>query len=199
MLRFFILFLCLLMLSCYKTDVLQYQTWNLDPATFASGQQLPARQQSYTRFCNPATLARKGCKFLSKYDGTMWADTENYYGDFSDIQFLNSVYFISFFDINNNVSYCKGWRPGENTYDGIKWNIKIKKNEWDEFWFDYDYYGTSQEIEYTITYKYEVIDGLLHFSNTEGQEFIFHPSEKNYSRELIDTGEIIELDGCMFL
>ena len=108
----------------------------------------------------------------------MWADTENYYSDFSDIQFLNIIYFISFFDINKYVSYCKGWRPGENTYDGIKWNIKIKKNEWDEFWFDYEYYGTSQEIEYTITYKYEVIDGLLHFSNTEGQEFIFHPSNK---------------------
>ena len=55
------------------------------------------------------------------------ADTENYYSDFSDIQFLNIAYFISFFDINNDVSYCKGWRPGENTYDGIKWNIKIKK------------------------------------------------------------------------
>ena len=147
-------------------------------------------QKTITYFCNPATLARKGCKFLSKYDGTMWADTENYYSDFSDIQFLNSIYFISFFDINNNISYCKGWRPGENTYDGIKWNIKIKKNEWDEFWFDYEYYGTSQEIEYTITYKYEVIDGLLHFSNTEGQEFIFHPSDKNYSKDIVDTGEI---------
>ena len=198
MLRLFILFLCLLMFSCYKADVVQYGSANTDPATFASGQQLPTRPKNYTSFCNPATLARKGCKFLSKYDGTMWADTENYYSNFSDIQFLNSIYFISFFDINTNISYCKGWRPGENTYDGIKWNIKIKKNEWDEFWFDYEYYGTSQEIEYTITYKYEVIDGLLHFSNTEGQEFIFHPSDKNYSKDIVDTGEIIELDGCMF-
>ena len=196
--RFFILFLCLVMLSCYKTDVVQYQTWNLDPATFASGQQLPTRQQSYTRFCNPATLGRKGCKFLSKYDGTIWTDTENYYSDFSDIQFLNSVYFISFFDINNNVSYCKGWRPGENTYDGIKWNIEIKRDEEDIFWFDYDYYGTSQEIEYTITYKYEVIDGLLHFSSSDNQTFIFSPSDKNYSRRLIDTDEIIEQEGCLF-
>ena len=199
MLRLFILFLCLLMFSCYKADVVQYGSANTDPATFASGQQLPTRPKNYTSFCNPATLARKGCKFLSKYDGTIWADTENYYSDFSDIQFLNSIYFISFFDINTNISYCKGWRPGENTYDGIKWNIKIKKNEWDEFWFDYEYYGTSQEIEYTITYKYEVIDGLLHFSNSEGQEFIFHPSVKNYSRELIDTREIIEQEGCLFL
>ena len=76
----------------------------------------------------------------------------------------------------------------ENIYDGIKWYITIKKDEEDILWFDLDYYGSSQEIEYTITYKYEVIDGLLHFSNNEGQKFIFHPSNKNYSRELIDTG-----------
>ena len=35
MLRLFILFLCLLMLSCYKADVVQSQTANTDPATFA--------------------------------------------------------------------------------------------------------------------------------------------------------------------
>ena len=196
--KFLLLYLSLLITCCYRTEVVQYGSANTDPATFASGQQLPTRPKNYTSFCNPATLARKGCKFLSKYDGTMWADTENYYSNFSDIQFLNSIYFISFFDINTNISYCKGWRPGENNYDGIKWNIKIKKNEWDEFWFDYEYYGTSEEIEYTITYKYEVIDSLLHFSNTEGQEFIFHPSDKNYSKDYIDTGKIIELDGCMF-
>ena len=65
--------------------------------------------------------------------------------------------------------------------------------------FPLDYYGSSQEIEYTITYKYEVIDGLLNFSNTEGQKFIFHPSDKNYSRDLIESGEIIEQEGCLFL
>ena len=197
--KLFVMSLCIIIFSCFKTDIKQYETWNQDPATFASGQQLPTKPSNLTYFCNPAGLGRKGCKFLSKYDGTIWADKENYYSDFSDIQFLNIAYFISFFDINTDVSYCKGWRPGENNYDGIKWNIKIKKNEWDEFWFDYEYYGTSQEIEYTITYKYEVIDGLLHFSNTEGQEFIFHPSDKNYSKDIVDTGEIIELEGCMFL
>ena len=51
----------------------------------------------------------------------------------------------------------------ENIYDGIKWYITIKKDEEDVLWFDLDYYGTGQEIEYTTTYKYEVIDGLLHF------------------------------------
>ena len=176
--------------SCFKTDVRQYESWNQDPFTKTSGYQVNRLPKQYNSF--------SGARFLSKYDDTMWADTENYYSDFSDIQFLNIAYFISFFDINTDVSYCKGWRPGENNYDGIKWNIKIKKNEWDEFWFDYEYYGTSQEIEYTITYKYEVIDSLLHFSNTEGQEFIFHPSDKNYSKDIVDTGEIIEYEGCMF-
>ena len=50
-----------------------------------------------------------------------------------------------------------------------------------------------------IFYKYEVIDGLLHFSNSEGQSFIFHKSDKNYSKGLIDTDEIIEQEGCLFL
>ena len=192
MLRFFILFLCLLMLSCYKTDVLQYQTWNLDPMTKVSGLQVNRLQRQYNAFY--------GNRFLSKYDESIWVDTENYYSDFSDIKFERSgPVFISFFNIDKDVSYCKGWKKEENIYDGIKWYITIKKDEEDILWFDLDYYGSSQEIEYTITYKYEVIDGLLHFSNTEGQKFIFHPSDKNYSRELIDTGEIIEQEGCLFL
>ena len=192
MLRFFILFLCLLMLSCYKTDVLQYQTWNLDPMTKVSGLQVNRLQRQYNAFY--------GNRFLSKYDESIWADTENYYSDFSDIKFERSgPVFISFFNIDKDVSYCKGWKKDENIYDGIKWYITIKKDEEDILWFDLDYYGSSQEIEYTITYKYEVIDGLLHFSNSEDQSFIFHPSKKNYSRELIDTGEIIEQEGCLFL
>ena len=198
MLRLFILFSCLLTFSCFKTEIVQYGTANTDPVIFASGQQLPTASRNYTKFCNPNGWGRKGCKFLSKYDDTIWADPENYYSEFSDIKFLNDVYFISFLNINNDASYCKGWKTGETTYDGIKWDIKIKKDEWDELWFDYDYYGTSDEIEYSITYKYEVIDSLLHFSNTEGQEFIFHPSEKNYLKDFVDTGGIIELQGCSF-
>ena len=196
--RFFVLNLSLIITCCYRTDIVQYGSANTDPATFASGQQLPTKPKDLTYFCNPAGLGRKGCKFLSKYDSTIWADTENYYSDFSDIQFLNWIYFVSFFDINNDVSYCRGWRTGENILDEKKWDIKITKDEWDELWFDYDYYGASDDIEYTITYKYEVIDSLLHFSNTEGQEFIFHPSDKNYSKDIVDTAEIIELVGCMF-
>ena len=48
--------------------------------------------------------------------------------------------------------------------------------------------------------EYKVIEILLHFvRTTEGQKFIFHPSNKNYSRELIDLGEIVEQEGCLFL
>ena len=184
--------LSFLISSCFKTDVRQYESWNQDPLTKASGYQVNRLPKQYNSF--------SGARFLSKYDDTMWADTDNYYSDFSDIKFERSgPVFISFFNINNDVSYCKGWKKEENIYDGIKWFITIKKDEEDVFWFDLDYYGSGQEIEYTITYKYEVIDGLLHFSNSEGQEFIFHPSDKNYSRELIDTGEIIEQEGCLFL
>ena len=196
--KIFVASLCLVMFSCFKTDIVQYGSKNLDPATFASGQQLPTKPKDLTYFCNPAGLGRKGCKFLSKYDGTIWADKENYYSDFSDIQFLNIAYFISFFDINNDVSYCKGWRPGENTNDGIKWNIDIKRDEEDVLWFDYDYYGTSNEIEYSILYKYEVIDSLLHFSSSDDKNFIFSLSGKNYSEDFIDTEEIIQLEGCTF-
>ena len=184
--------LSFLISSCFKTDVRQYESWNQDPFTKTSGYQVNRLPKQYNSF--------SGARFLSKYDDTMWADTDNYYSDFSDIKFKRGgPVFISFFNINNDVSYCKGWKGDENVYDGIKWNITFKTNEEDVLWFDYDYYGTGQEIEYTITYKYEVIDGLLHFSNSEGQEFIFNPSDKIYKRELIDTDEIIEQEGCLFL
>ena len=191
------MFSCLVMISCYKTNVVQYETWNQDPTTKVSGLQINAIQRQYN--------VVSGKKFLSKYDETMWADTENYFSSFSDIKFdidirfFNAAeHFISFFNIGEDISYCKGWSPGENTYDGIKWNIEIKRDEEDIFWFDYDYYGTSQEIEYTILYKYEVIDSLLHFSTSDDENFIFSPSEKNYSKDFIDTDEIIEMEGCTF-
>ena len=182
---------CTIIFSCFKTEIVQYETWNRNPLTKESGLQVNSIQAQNFKF--------DGGKFLYKYDETMWADTENYFSSFSDIKFEGTgPVFISFFNIDNEVSYCKGWKKDENIYDGIKWNITFKRAEEDILWFDYDYYGTSQEIEYTITYKYEVIDGLLHFSNSEDQSFIFHPSDKNYSRELIDTDEIIELEGCIF-
>ena len=118
-------------------------------------------------------------------DYTFWSDTENYSSDFLSVRFLNAgPYFISFFKIDNDISYCKGWKKGDNTSGAIKWNIKIKKDEWDEFWFDYDYYGTDQEIEYTITYRYEVIDSLLHFSSSEGDSLIFYRT--NEIKDFVD-------------
>ena len=70
--RFFVLNLSLIITCCYRTDIVQYGSANTDPATFASGQQLPTKPKNLTYFCNPAGLGRKGCKFLSKYDGTIW-------------------------------------------------------------------------------------------------------------------------------
>ena len=185
--------LCIIISSCFKTEIVQYETWNRNPVTKESGLQVNSIQAQNFKF--------DGGKFLYKYDETMWADTENYFSSFSDIKFENagSGFFISFFNIDKDVSYCKGWKKEENTYEGKKWNIKMKNDEWDILWFDYEYYGTSQEIEYTITYKYEVIDGLLHFSSSDNQTFIFSPSDKIYSKGLIDTGEIIEQEGCLFL
>tara|TARA_Y100000992_G_C21161619_1_gene441353 strand:- start:255 stop:854 length:600 start_codon:yes stop_codon:yes gene_type:complete len=196
--KLFVMSLCIIIFSCFKTDIKQYETWNQDPATKASGSQINLIPRSYN--------AHSGKKFLSKYDKTMWADKENYFSSFSDIQFDKrgtrfynaDAHFISFFNIGEDISYCIGWKKGENSYDEKKWNIKFKNDEWDILWFDYEYYGTSQEIEYTITYKYEVIDGLLHFSSSDNQTFIFSPSDKNYSRGLIDTDEIIEQEGCLF-
>jgi len=168
--------------------------------TDASGRQYPFLDPNVISYCGPG-WGRKFCRFLDNYEGTIWADSDNYFSDFSDIKFSNfssGAYFISFFDLDNNVSYCEGWKLGETTNDGVKQNIRIKKDEKDVLWFDYDYYGNSEDIEYTITYKYEVIEGLLHFSSTDGQSFIFNPSERNYSRDTINTSEIVELNGCLF-
>ena len=203
--KLLLLFLSLVLFSCSESDTEQFEPRQQDGATDdiatdASGRQYPGLDPNVI-YCGPG-WGRKFCRFLRKYDGTIWADTEKYYGDFSDIKFSNfnidDVFFVSFFKLDNIASHCEGWKVGENTYDGVKWNIKIKRDEEDVFWFDYEYYGFSEEIEYTITYKYEVIDGLLHYSSSEGQTFIFSPSEKNYSKDSVDTGEIIVLEGCMF-
>ena len=122
--RFIIVPLGLMLFSCYKTNVTQYESWNQDPATKASGYQVTRLSRQYNVF--------GGARFLSKYDDTMWADTENYYSNFSDIKFeRHGPTFISFFNIDKNISYCKGWKKEENIYDGIKWYITFKKDEED--------------------------------------------------------------------
>ena len=119
--------LCILMSSCYKANVVQYQTWNSDPVIKESGLQVNHVPRQYIIFY--------GNRFLRKYDDTMWADTENYYSNFSDIKFERfGPVFISFFNIDKDVSYCNGWKKEENIYDGIKWYITIKKDEEDILW-----------------------------------------------------------------
>lgn len=187
--------------SCMKNDIVQHLDANTDPRTLPNGLTFNFLSANYSDVGCGAGWGRKGCYFLNKYNGTLWADTENYYSAFSDIKFSlfqDDVNFISFYNIGSVTSYCNGWKKGENNYDGIKWNIELKRDEWDILWFNYEYYGTSNEIEFTITYKYEVIDGLLHFSSSENETFIFHPSEKNYSKEIIETEEIIVTEGCLF-
>lgn len=199
-----IIFLVLVLFSCSESERERFepqppvQSGPLDIVTDVYGRQYPSLDPSVI-YCGPGWGA-KMCHFLYKYDGTIWADSENYYSDFSDIIFSNfwDPYFISFFTLDPVASYCEGWKLGENTHDGIQWNIKIKKDQEDVLWFDYEYYGTSKEIEYTTTYKYEVIDGLLHFSSNDDQTFIFHPSERHYVEDSIASGEIVKLEGCLF-
>tara|TARA_Y100000022_G_scaffold184472_1_gene179529 strand:+ start:419 stop:712 length:294 start_codon:yes stop_codon:yes gene_type:complete len=75
----FILVFCFILFSCYKTNVVQYDTWNQDPFTKASGYQVNRLVRQYNSF--------SGARFLSKNDETMWADTKNYFSNFSDIKF----------------------------------------------------------------------------------------------------------------
>ncbi len=200
--KLLLLFLFFSLFSCSEpeSDTEPFESGQEDVVTDRSGREYPFLDPNVISYCGPA-WGRKFCRFLYKYDETIWADAENYYSEFSDIKFSNFLYndhFISFLNLDSIASYCEGWKLGETTYDGKKWNIKIKKDQEDVLWFAYDYYGSGEEIEYTITYKYEVIDGLLHFSSTEDQTFIFHPSERNYLKDSVDTGEIIVLEGCMF-
>jgi len=199
-----LLFLFFVLFSCSGSDTAESepeeseQPRSEDVVRDIYGKEYPTLDPSVI-YCGPG-WGQKMCHFLNKYDGTTWADPENYYSDFSDIRFSNfwDPYFISFFQVDRTASSCNGWALNETTTDRTKWDIKITKDQEDVFWFNYDYYGSGNEIEYTITYKYEVIDGLLHFSSSDGEAFIFHPSEKDYSEESIDTDEIIRLDGCLF-
>jgi hypothetical protein len=198
------LFLFFALSSCFESDItplVREPSDQLGPrivVTDVYGKEYPSLDPSKI-YCGPGWGA-KMCHFLHKHDGTIWTDAENYYSEFSDVKFSNfwGPFFISFFDIDSTASYCEGWKLGEITQNGAKSDITIRIDREDMFWFDYDYYGTSEDIEYTITYKYEVIDGLLHFSSSDGQSFIFHPSERGYTEDSIETDEIIESGGCLF-
>ena len=209
--KLLLLFIILGFFSCKESEIEQIESGPSGPSiptvssggedivTDIYGTQYPTLDPSVI-YCGSG-WGIKMCKFLNKYNETIWADSDNYYSDFSDIKFSNfsdNQYFISFFNIDSESSYCDGWKKGETTYNGVKWNVAITKDEEDVLWIDYDYYGTGEQIEYTITYKYEVINGLLNFSSTDGETFIFKPSEKNYSQDLIETDEIITTVGCLY-
>ena len=201
--KFLFLLFFLVLFSCSRNidPLVHPESGELEFATDAAGLQYPGLDP-FKIYCGPGWGA-KFCRFLTKYDGTMWADADNYYSDFSDIKFekfSSGLHFISFFNLESTTSYCEGWKLGENTYDGKKWTIEIKRDEFDLLMFGFDYYGSGETVEYSITYKYEVIDGLLYFSSNAdgGQTFVFHPSEKEYSEELLNTEEVIRLQGCLF-
>jgi len=198
--KLLLLFSFLILFSCAKSDIETFDPKHYagDWAVDASGKVYPGLEPGI--YCGPG-WGRKFCRFLSNYDGTIWADSENYYSDFSDIAFgffPNMAHFISFLNLDNTVSYCEGWKLGENTFDGKRFNIEMIEDQFDVLWFRYDYFGSGEEIEYSEVYKYEVIDGLLHFTKDRDETFVFHPSEKDYSQQSLDTDEIVELEGCLF-
>lgn len=63
--------------------------------------------------------------------------------------------------------------------------------------FVYEYFGTGDKVEYSITYTYKVIDGMLHISHSNNEKFVFAPSEINYKESFSNTAEIIQMEGCM--
>ena len=136
--------------------------------------------------------------FLEKHSDTVWADPDDYYGKLPDVKFSDQSPFISFFDISPRLSYCESLSEGETIYDGVKWNIVITKNDEDTLEFEYSYYGFDDELEYTIVHLYSVANNLLIYSNSTSESFVFHPSQKNYSIDSLDTEEIISLQGCSF-
>ena len=97
-----------------KSEITQHWYENKNAAVDAQGLVYYFLDQSRLDYCGGGS--RKFCRFLDKYDGTIWADAENYYSDFSDIKFSNNPYFISFFNLDNTASYCEGWKVGETAY-----------------------------------------------------------------------------------
>lgn len=193
------LFLCLAFIACLKNELKQYEDGN-DPAIDRSGRQYNFLDATRLTYCGPG-WGRKFCRFLANHDGTIWTDPDHDYSDYSDLRFSNFTsdpYFISFFQLDSLISYCSGWKLGETIEAGLKRRIEIKKDEEDVFWFELANYDVNEELENKILHKYEVIEGLLHFSTSEGQNFVFHPTEKEYTLTGLGTAEISIMEGCLF-
>lgn len=165
---FFVLFSCL-----PENEIEEFDPHGLrqeDIATDASGKEYPGLDP-YKIYCGP-NWGRKFCRFLDQHHETTWA------AGGSSIKFSNfsSLVFISIFNLDSIAPFGdKGWELGETNFRGIKWNIDMKRDEKDVLWFDYDYYGSGEEIEYSTTFKFEVIDRKLNFLYKD-QTFVFNPS-----------------------
>ena len=149
--------------------------------------------------------------FLEKYNNTIWEEnTEFYYKNVADIKFSNSEYFISFFDIFSQSSYCWGWKEGENTYSGVKLEIEIIRDDEYSLQFRVDHYKNiyneiSEDIEYSVTHEYNLDNGILYYFKSESStssvtvgRISYLPSKRNYSESSLDTGGIQKNTGCMF-
>ncbi len=122
-------------------------------------------------YCGPG-WGRKMCHFLHNYDGTSW-EYEGSRISFSN--FTSNPIFMTFSNLDDFSPNSQGWKLGETTYGNVRWNIEIKRDEEDILWIAYEYYGSGEVIEKSITYKFKVIDNVLHISSTEGQSFVFYP------------------------
>ena len=188
--------------ACLNSDVESVAPQPTDDNTFVVtdvyGRRYPSLDPSVI-YCGPGWGA-KMCHFLYKHDGTTWADPEHAYSEFPDVRFSNfwDPFFISFLQVDSTASYCEGWQLGETIYNGARWDIVIKVDQEDTFWFDYHDYGTGEQIERTVTHKYEVIDGLLHYSSTDGRAFVYHPSAREYAEDSLNTEALVEREGCLF-
>jgi len=193
--------------SCMKSDDGQIESEPIEQpncinvVTDAYGQKYPSLEPPASQYCGPG-WGRKMCRFLSKYEGTKWVDAgngETYLPDVSFSNFSGTPYFISFFSLDTTTSVCKGWKLGESqAADGTKYTIDIRQDDEDVFSFVYRYYGFNDILEYTIVYKYEISDGLLNFSSSDGQQSTFYPSDRTYSTDSLNTEEIMKREGCFF-
>ena len=114
--RLYILFFGFFMFSCLKSDIVQHIDANTDPAILPNGLTFNFLSANYNNIgCGPG-WGRKGCYFLNKYNGTIWADSDNYYSAYSDIKFSlfqNDTHFISFFNIDSVPLIVKGGKKGK--------------------------------------------------------------------------------------
>ena len=173
----------------------------INVVTDAYGRKYPSLEPPSSQYCGPG-WGRKMCRFLRKYDGTKWVDVGNGDNHLPDVSFSNfsgSPYFISFFSLDTSVAMCRGWKLGEsNTADGANYTIDIRQDDEEVFSFVFRYYGLGNSLQYTTVYKYEVRDGLLYFSSSDGRQGTYRPSERSYFKDSLGIREVVKREGCFF-